>query len=43
MEDSMKNRVLIVDDAETNRELLGVILEDDYTVEMVEDGEQHWR
>lgn len=34
-----ENRVLVVDDAETNRELLKAILEDDYKVEMAEDGE----
>ncbi len=33
-------RILVVDDAEINRELLRNILEDDYIVEMAEDGEQ---
>lgn len=36
----MRNRVLVVDDAEMNRELLCAILEDEYEVEMAEDGEQ---
>lgn len=34
-----ENKVLVVDDAETNRELLNAILEDDYEVEMAEDGQ----
>lgn len=33
-------RILIVDDVETNRELLRSILEDEYIIEMAEDGEQ---
>lgn len=40
MGDTRDNRVLVVDDAETNRELLCAILEDEYAVEMAEDGEQ---
>lgn len=36
----MRNRVLVVDDAEMNRELLCAILEDEYDVEKAEDGEQ---
>lgn len=36
----MQNKILIVDDAELNRELLADILEDDYTIEMAEDGEE---
>lgn len=36
----MRNRVLVVDDAEMNRELLCAILEDEYEVEKAEDGEQ---
>ncbi len=33
-------KILVVDDAELNRELLHEILKDEYTVEMAEDGEQ---
>lgn len=33
-------RILVVDDAEMNRELLREILEDDFMVEVAEDGEQ---
>lgn len=33
-------RILVVDDVEVNRELLRQILEDDYIVEIAEDGEQ---
>lgn len=33
-------RILVVDDAELNRELLRNILEDEYVIEMAEDGEQ---
>lgn len=33
-------RILVVDDAELNRELLRNILEDEYMIEMAEDGEQ---
>ncbi len=33
-------RILVVDDAELNRNLLYNILEDDYTIDMAEDGEQ---
>ena len=36
----MRNRVLVVDDAEMNRGLLCAILEDEYEVETAEDGEQ---
>lgn len=36
----MQNKILIVDDAELNRELLADILEDDYTIEMAEDGDE---
>lgn len=36
----MQNRILVVDDAELNRELLADILEDDYNIEMAEDGEE---
>lgn len=36
----MSNKVLVVDDAEMNRELLCAILETEYGVEMAEDGEQ---
>lgn len=35
----MRNKILVVDDAELNRELLAGILEDDYEIEMAEDGE----
>lgn len=34
----MGNRILVVDDAKLNRELLADILEDDYEIEMAEDG-----
>ena len=33
-------KILVVDDAETNRELLRNMLENDYLVDMAEDGEQ---
>ena len=33
-------KILVVDDAQMNRELLHDILEEDYAVEMAEDGEQ---
>ena len=33
-------KILVVDDVEVNRELLREILEDDYIVEIAEDGEQ---
>lgn len=33
-------RILVVDDVEVNRELLRNMLEDDYIVELAEDGEQ---
>lgn len=36
----MGNKVLVVDDAEMNRELLCAILETEYEVEMAEDGER---
>lgn len=36
-------RILVVDDAEMNRELLRNILEDEYIIEMAEDGEQALR
>ena len=36
----MKNKILVVDDAELNRELLQDILQDVYEVVMSEDGEQ---
>lgn len=36
----MKGRILIVDDAEANRELLRYILEEDYIVDTAEDGEE---
>lgn len=36
----MQNKILVVDDAEMNRELLRDILEDVYEVEMSEDGEE---
>ena len=36
----MRNKILIVDDAELNRDLLQDILEEDYAIEMAEDGEQ---
>ena len=32
------DRILVVDDAELNRELLYDILEDDYTIELASDG-----
>lgn len=35
----MKNKIMVVDDAELNRELLQSILEDEFTIEMAEDGE----
>ena len=33
-------RIIVVDDVEINRELLKNILEDDYKVELAEDGQQ---
>ncbi len=35
----MKNRILIIDDAEFNRDLLRTIMEDDYDIEEAEDGQ----
>ncbi len=35
----MKNRILIIDDAEFNRELLRALMEDDYDIEEAEDGQ----
>ncbi len=36
----MKNRILIIDDAEFNRDLLTTLLEDDYDIESAENGQQ---
>ncbi len=36
----MKNRILIVDDAEFNRDLLRALMEDDYDIEEAEDGQK---
>lgn len=36
----MRSRILVVDDAEVNRELLRTMLEDDYIVDTAEDGEE---
>lgn len=36
----MKNKILVVDDAELNRDLLKTILEDEFFIETAEDGEQ---
>ena len=36
----MQSRILVADDAEVNREILRDMLEDDYIIEMAEDGEQ---
>lgn len=36
----MKNNILVVDDAELNRDLLETILEDEFIVDTAEDGEQ---
>lgn len=36
----MKNRILIIEDAEFNRELLKVIMEDDYDIDIAENGEE---
>lgn len=36
----MRGRILVVDDAEVNRELLRAILEDDYIVDTAGDGEE---
>ena len=35
-----KRRILVVDDEEINREILGMILSDDYEVLYAEDGEK---
>ena len=35
----MRSRIMVVDDAEVNRELLREILEDEYIVDTAEDGE----
>ena len=40
MKKKIQNRILVADDGEVNRELLRSMLEDDYIVEMAEDGEQ---
>ncbi len=36
----MKNKILIIDDAEFNRDLLRVLMEDDYEIEEAEDGQK---
>lgn len=36
----MQSRILVADDAEVNREILRDMLEDDYIIEIAEDGEQ---
>ncbi len=36
----MKNRILIIDDAEFNRDLLRTIMEDDYEIDEAEDGQK---
>ena len=39
----MRGRILVVDDAEVNRELLRAMLEDDYVVDTAQDGEEAMR
>ena len=34
----MRNKILIVDDVEMNRELLAEMLKDDYEIEMAQNG-----
>ncbi len=36
----MKNRILVIDDAEFNRDMLRVLLEDDYDIDEAEDGKK---
>lgn len=38
-----KRRILVVDDEEINREMLGMILCGDYEVLYAEDGEKLWK
>ena len=38
-----KRRILVVDDEEINREMLGMILSGDYEVLYAEDGEKLWK
>lgn len=39
----MRNKILIVDDVEMNRELLAEMLKDDYEIEMAQNGKEALR
>lgn len=39
----MRNKILIVDDVDINREILRSILEDEYTILEAENGNRHLR